>query len=379
MKNKNNKKLNLVKISFFLVLIILFSSNSLALKIAPASYEYNLETMNNNEQYLIKVLENDKNKDLDYFLKISDTRFLDFISLEKKSRNSDDFYVKIKKPGFELKEGNNMLDIVVAEKASGEGMFSSSINLVSRLNIFKPFKGAFLEGEYKIENNDFDDPIIFNILLKNIGTKKTIANGEINLFTKEDAAININEKIILKEITINIGEKGKIAKTWNHNLRRGSYESNATLYYEGKQKNFEKQVFIGKPTILFKNIELSNYDQKGISKINMELELDWNFDKEIFLELNNNENNPTETKLIKGYEQEGFEIYIENMNQEKIITIEAKDKEGDSLGKYEINTQDLIKKYEQKKFWKLMIFFIIILILLTIITIKIMQKKKKSK
>jgi|GEM_PF-3783429 len=377
MRRKNNtKKSKSVIILLMLSLIfsiILVSASVSALKISPAVKNYNLETMNSHEEYSNNVLES-KGK-ISYELKTSNKELLKFVSLEKEGNK---IIVSIDKPNIELPEGNNLVEILVKESGNEkEQMFSGNIILKSKLNFLKPINGAFLESNYVIQNNDFDDPVIFTISLNNKGTSKVDAQGSVIVKNNPLSNIKVHEEVPLSEATLEMNERGKVAKTWNHDLRRGSYESKATLIYSGKTKEFEKAFSIGNPTILFKKVYINDYSKNGISRIKAKVELDWNLDKQVFLEINGE---PSNTQGIIAYGEAEYDLYVDNIDSLTEIEVVAKDSDNKVLSKNSYNVKELIKDYNHRFYWKIgIIGFIIILLAVLVFWQFFIKNKFKNK
>lgn len=359
-KQLKTKKFNIkqfeikqLRTASFIILTILFivmlTASVSALKIAPAAKNYNIETMNSQETYVISILQSDG--DITYSLSSKNKDLLKFVTLDKKG---DKIFVTLNKP-TNLEEGNNIIDIFVKETNDQEGMFTGNIILKSKLNIIKPITGAHLETDYVIQNNDFDDPVIFTISLYNTGSVKTDAFGTVQVTDS-----STKEEVLLDEVTLEVNQKGKVANTWSHNLRRGSYDSLATLYYAGQVKEYEKSFKIGKPTMLFKKVWIDKYDPEGITRINAIVEFDWNIGKNISLK----SGDVVREGYFSGYEDKEFQFFSENQD----ITISAY--EGNNLlNSYEVDFQDLVNDYKHKKLIKLIIWTVILLLLLLLVLI----------
>src|SRR3989344_3841979 len=266
-----------MKRGIFIFLLIALISNVYAIGIRPASKELNFQP-NLKETFRIEVV-NNADYDIEATLYLGgDLAQYAVLSKEsiliKKGQSAVAFYT-IKLPENLAVPGLHLLKIGAKENlpsyVEGTGI-SARTSVESLLKIFVPYPGKYAEMSFDVNNVNINDPIIFNILLTNLGkeqiqkAKATIEIYESNL---KIASLNANEMPIASE------SAGMLTATYADTSKPGIFLAKALVNYDGILINDSKEFRIGILSVEIIN-HTKQFKQDAINPFDIQIASKWN-------------------------------------------------------------------------------------------------------
>ncbi|MFA4960125.1 MAG: hypothetical protein WC548_00500 [Candidatus Pacearchaeota archaeon] len=259
---------------FFTVIVVFLIAEVLAssIGISPAHYK-NFFTPNFEETYEFYVSCSDAKGNMTIYAR-GDLE--EYVKLSKKHITGEGYFdVEIDLPKNLSVPGNHPIYVGAIEaKDFGNVSIGGLAAVEARIDIFVPYPGIYLESSFNIDNVNVGENIVYEIILKNLGTEDISVEPTINLF-EENESIKVFSKALGK---INLSSKHDIEIKNEINamsFKPGKYFATLTLDYEGKSDKIRKDFRIGE--FIVEIVDYSYLFEKGkINPFRIEIESKWN-------------------------------------------------------------------------------------------------------
>ena len=241
--------------------------------------------------------------------------------------------------------GNHLGKIIIRsipEDFSGETSVGASVEVVSKLNVFVPYKGRFAEAKLHMPTFERGKTTSFVVEVENLGDE------------------DITDALVFVDILGPFGDKIKTLKSkegriaskktrrflieWTPDVQSGEYKAKATVVY-GEENVFDEKNFkIGEPDVNIVSLSAGEYELGGIAKFDILVESKWNRPME---------NVKGEIAVVKEREvltrSETPEKTLPAYGKQKLSTYWETKKAG--VGEYELDTRvNYLNKKKERKF-----------------------------
>lgn len=266
-----------MKRGVIIFILIALISNVYAIGISPATKELNFQP-NLKENFRIEVV-NNANYDIEATLYLGgDLAQYAVLSKEsiliKKGQSAVAFYT-IKLPENLVIPGLHLLKIGAKENlpsyVEGTGI-SARTSVESILKIFVPYPGKYAEMSFNVNNVNINDPIIFNILLTNLGKEQIQkAKATIDIYESNLKITSLNTN----EISIDSESAGILTATYADTSKPGIFLAKALVDYDGILINDSREFRIGILSVDIVN-HTKYFQQDKINPFDIEIASKWN-------------------------------------------------------------------------------------------------------
>ena len=262
-----------------IVLLVLLSSNVLALGITPArttvDFSPGLE-----QTVSFSVLNSEhKNSNLVVYVQgeLNQSISLKETSINMQaSEDSKQMSYSFKLPQ-NLEPGSHMAEVVVLqlpEKSEGSNAYvGAAVGVATQLEVFVSYPGKFAEASLNIVNAEQNGEATFVIPVVSRGDLDLVSvRANIDIYTK------LNEKVATfntNEISVKSGDRKEIVAKWKADVPIGSYRAVATLIYDSEVLRLEKEFSVGSAVLDLQQITVNEFKLGGIAKIEMLVENKW--------------------------------------------------------------------------------------------------------
>lgn len=262
-----------------IAIMIMLSSNALAIGIAPARTTFDFSS-GMERTVDVTILNSDK-KDMSVSMHVSGD-LEDFITLSGNSfRISADetsrvINYKVKLPS-QLAPGTYKTDIVALELADESGedgtVIGVSLAVMTRLIVNVPYPGKYIISELNINGAAPGEEVTFIMPIKNAGKADILSlKANINIYNK------LNEEIYsFNTETINLvsGGEAELVGKWKNDEMAGTYFAKVTIIYDAEILALEKLFNIGNAELELEEISVRDFSLGQIAKLEMLVENKW--------------------------------------------------------------------------------------------------------
>jgi hypothetical protein len=266
-----------VKIVLVLMVCLMLSSFVLSLGVNPGSQEikyskgiknFKMDVLNTNSASIICKV-NIASNDFGDKVQLDRTEFRllpSGIGTIKGTINIDD----------DLKPGQNCVRYYIEEMPDEDvGMISARTAIISRVCIFVPYPGKYIEPRFDQQSAIENSFVYFTINLASKG--KDVINSVVlnaRIYDSEDTLV---DELPLKTIEglVSLEEKSIPFKTTKE-LKGGEYTLKLLLEYDGNQDTFEYPLRVGTPEVEIKSVSEEIKLKNGIATYTMLVKSLWN-------------------------------------------------------------------------------------------------------
>lgn len=293
------------RLAIFIVLFLLLPTSVVSLGVNPGSQEikyskgiktFELDVLNTNSASIIckvSIASNDFGEKVQ--LDRTEFRLLPSgIGTIKGTINIDD----------SLKPGQNCVRYYIEEMPDEEaGMISAKTAIISRVCVFVPYPGKYLEPRFEQQSAVENSFVYFTIALTSKG--KDVINSAVLSARVYDSNGNLVDELPLKSLEglQSLEERSMPFKTTKE-LQGGEYLLKLLLEYDGKQDSFEYPLRVGTPEVEIKSTSDEIKLKNGIATYSMTVKSLWN---DVF-------NNVYGEIKIPAISSEGFKTSVSDLN-----------------------------------------------------------------
>ncbi|MCF7866312.1 hypothetical protein K9L67_00785 [Candidatus Woesearchaeota archaeon] len=394
-----NKK---ILILLFTIMLIIISTNILAIGIVPAQKEILIDK--NSYSFPLKIINNEQKE---FLVQLNaEGKYSEFVSFSKKTiqfspdKDFEEITVNINMPSIQnLDFGENKITISANQKTNLNSQISTNIGVLMDLILIKPYETGELKIEFFTSNFIKNNQGNFVLEATNVGLKEvTETKSTIEIF---DISNNKLEEKSKSEKIIKKGETKIFNFPWTPNLENGIYIAKATIIYDNKIKNITKKFNIGSPELIIDFIKTYNYKLGDVAQLDLIIVNQWsqpikNAHAEIFFRKNSKTiaNINTSSETIEAFSKKTFPIYWDTKNQEigtyqMIVDLYFEGRK--TTNTYEININEnsfeviskdkklTEQKYSEKTSLEVYLFVIIMVIFILILIFILLKNLNKHK
>ncbi|MCF7872108.1 hypothetical protein K9L97_03675 [Candidatus Woesearchaeota archaeon] len=259
-----------------LLIFIIFSSNALALGLAPATKEILVKEQS--YSFPIKIM-NNQNEEFIAFINV-EGELSEYVSLSEetiiftKDKDSEIINVNVDLPKIEtLPRGKNVVNIVIMQKMPTGNQLSANLAVNFDLIITVPSEGHSLDMKFYTANFKQHQQSNFLIEATNTGTANIVnSKAIIEIY---DLANNKLETLTSESKMIRKGEMHAYNMPWSPELNNGEYKATATLIYDGQSMQQTKRIHVGSPSIDITTITTYDFLLGGVAHFDLVLNSNW--------------------------------------------------------------------------------------------------------
>ncbi|VVB78287.1 Uncharacterised protein [uncultured archaeon] len=266
---------------FFLFLILLIIPNVLSIGITPGRTTINYEKGIQRE-IEFSVL-NNEHKDMKIIL-MTNEELGGSISLNesivefKSDEESKSFKYKFDMPDtLFASPGLHVGDIIALEvpKADSSGTYvGATAAVVSQLFVYVPYPGKYIDADLNVLDSEENGTATFIVPVINRGK---VGIGEVRGII--DIYNSLNEKIDsinTDYFTLEPGKRTDLSAKCNINVPTGDYLAKFSVFYDGENRNFQRQFTVGIKGVSVGTILANDFKLGEIAKLQILVENRWN-------------------------------------------------------------------------------------------------------
>ncbi|MFH1151867.1 MAG: hypothetical protein V1788_01950, partial [Nanoarchaeota archaeon] len=285
MKNK------IYLIGLCMILGILIMQNIIAIGITPARTTINFEKgLSQNVPFSIL---NSENKDMSVVFTVRGD-LAEYVTLTQayaefsSSEGSKSFNYIISLPQDSLFPGRHEAEIVALEMPKDikeKGTFvGATLAVITQLHVYVPYPDKYVEGELNIIQSQQDSSTVFLVPVTSRGKLDVIdVRAIIDVYT------SLNEKVATVEtnsVSLNSLERKDLSVTWPANVNPGKYLAIATIIYDEKTTEVQKEFQVGNMIMEIKEVIVKDFELGGIAKFDALVESKWSTElKDVYLNI----------------------------------------------------------------------------------------------
>ncbi|NQU79471.1 hypothetical protein HQ545_06915 [Candidatus Woesearchaeota archaeon] len=271
--NRSNRN-NFVKMIIFLVLVLMFSWNALALGVGPSVSEEVYEPGKMLRGDII-IINNDHD---DFDAEISlEGELLEAISFDTQevsmisSQESVHVGYNLTMPVRALTPGDHIINIIVRQKGESDAV-GATVALITRVIVKVPYPGKYVEGSIYAKSDG--NRTLFTVLLHNLGSKR-VESASAKIKVIDPAGVLVTD-IGAEDTALEYLEQKRVEAEWAPNLGPGEYTAAATLVYDDKISDVEKFFTVGNKEIKIDNIDVGKFNEGKPLQLTLETSHNWN-------------------------------------------------------------------------------------------------------
>lgn len=273
------KREQLIKLTFFVILILGTINHAFALGVAPSKIIQDFSA-DLQQEFSFSILNGD-NKDIDVII-YPRGDLADYVTIEKNSmhilasQKEVQVRYKVNIPYSVRKPGVNPIEVVVEETPSNynqQTVIGGKLAVVHQLLLNAPYLGSYASLKFTANNPDSEENLVFAYTLFNEGSE-TIDKFHADLEVYDSNHVFIGTR----SYDFNSLEPGayrKEERNFDGTLTPGNYYALVRVLYNGKIMTEETAFTIGKPYIDINGIGSSNFKLGGINKIDISVYNNW--------------------------------------------------------------------------------------------------------
>nr|MBA4404713.1 hypothetical protein [Nanoarchaeum sp.] len=276
---KLNKKIGIMY--FLIIIVLLISSDVLALGISPAQtivdFKVSLnETAEfkviNSEHKSMKVLvymDGTQDEEIDLTINTPELIFTSDDE-EKTASYSYSLPQKFKEPG--LHEISIIAREVPIDSETAGTLIGASVAVEHVFKINVPYPGKYATTELKVSETN-NNAVNFIVVINNLGSEQiTNAKGLIDIFDSKGVKLTSLETSI---VSVDSGLRKEVMVAWSGVIEPGEYRANLNLVYDNMISEYVKNFQIGEAKVNILHIYSNNFKLGQIAKFNILIENKW--------------------------------------------------------------------------------------------------------
>ena len=196
----------------------------------------------------------------------------DLISV--KAKEEKDVSYKLTLPA-ELNPGTHVQEIMLMEVPDSEkgGLIGAIVGVITQVYVRVPYPGKYVEIELGVESAEIEQEVSFFMPITNLGQEDLEeVSAEIEVFNSNGEKVAV---VLTDKSGIKIGERKEITGKWKADVAPGVYTAKATINYDGKIVNLEKQFSIGQKVLELMGVRVKSFSLGEIAKFEMSIQSKW--------------------------------------------------------------------------------------------------------
>jgi hypothetical protein len=175
----------------------------------------------------------------------------------------------------ELSPGKHIQEIMLLEvsNSGNGGVIGATVGVITQVYVQAPYPGKYAEIEFGIESAEIEQEVSFFLPITNLGQENIDeASAEIEVFNSNGEKVAV---VLTDKSGIKTGEKKEIIGKWKADVSPGLYDAKATITYDGKIVNLEKQFSIGQKVLELMGVNVKSFSLGEIAKFEMSIQSKW--------------------------------------------------------------------------------------------------------
>ena len=176
-----------------------------------------------------------------------------------------------------MKPGPHLGEIVIVQLPeqlpSGDAFVGASVAVITQVQVFVPYPGKYAEADMSVAGFDSPGKVTFVIPIHNRGDLDIVrARAIIDIYGP------LNEKITsvsTNEISIMSEERKEVVGEWMADVPPGRYRAVATVIYDEKTAQVEKQFNVGNKILSLEQVEVNDFNLGQIAKFEKRVNNEW--------------------------------------------------------------------------------------------------------
>ena len=147
--------------------------------------------------------------------------------------------------------------IQVGKDIEKNSIVQASLGVVHKLEVQVPFPDQYLQGTIYTQDLEEGKSTTITIGLVNLG-QKTLHKVHANILVLDQDEIPV-ANIETNQISLNAGQKSKLAADWFIDVRPGRYTVQAIILYDDKTYMVKKEIDVGEPLLTIDDFSSNNF------------------------------------------------------------------------------------------------------------------------
>jgi len=268
------------KLFLILLLVSLISlPNVLALGVTPG--KTSIDFVPGESRTVDVSVVNSENKDMNLavliqgelsaYISVSD------VSFKMSSSESEKKLSYTLKMPQDLSPGPHSGEVIIVQLPeqlpTGDAFVGASVAVATQVQVFVPYPGKYAEVDMSVAGFDSPGKVTFVIPIHNRGDLDIVrARAIIDIYGP------LNEKITsvnTNELSITSKERKEVVAEWAAEVAPGRYRAVATVIYDEKTTQVEKQFSVGNKVLSLEQVEINDFTLGQIAKFEMLVNNEW--------------------------------------------------------------------------------------------------------